>query len=123
MHNLYLAQLMRSDMISTESNAAGSHLFYRNKQYHRGILWSTGCGFRRKKHFSYVEVKNNEICCIHRISNVKNIHIVKIKSNYISRKRSITNKCRFSLFHKCSYLLFHFSFFNHFIFISTPTLI
>ena len=50
-HNPCLFQLRRSDMISSESDTAGSHLFYRNKQYHHGIVWSTGCDFRKWTHF------------------------------------------------------------------------
>lgn len=50
-----LAQLMRPDMISFESDTTGSHLFYRNKQYHHGILWSAGCDFRGKKSIFLVQ--------------------------------------------------------------------
>jgi hypothetical protein len=50
-HNPCFAWFMRSDVVSSESNAAGSHLLYRNKQNYHGILWGLGCDFRRKNIF------------------------------------------------------------------------
>lgn len=57
MHNPWLAQLIKSDMISSESNTAENYLFYRNKPYNHRILWGTKCDFRGKKHFFCIGVK------------------------------------------------------------------
>lgn len=108
MHNPCLAQLMRSDMISSESNTAGSHVFYRNKPHHHGILWGTGCDFRGEKSiFSFIDIEKNEIYCTYQISSIKIFTYVKIKPTEISRKRLITNKCRILFFYKFTNCIFH----------------
>lgn len=118
-HNPCLAQLMKADMISSESNTAGSHLFYTNKPHHHGTLWGTGCDFRGERKAFFLRGNGKGLYRLY-VSNTKykNIHIMKFKPNEISRKRSIINKCRILFFHRFTHLIFHCLSFIYFLSIS-----
>lgn len=84
-HKPYFSQLMRADMISSESNTAGSHLFHRNKQYHHRILWSQDVILGEKAFF--LEYKQKMKYVIHiKYQMYLKIYILKIKPNKISKK-------------------------------------